>query len=254
MTEKKKTTKDNAFFDALTNRDIRLLQKRSFLLHIFFDIVLVSVIFSLMILNAYNAIRPVPVVVTNATTGHVTVVEDTTAPAEVSLITANEFIRTYIQKRSAQDPDIAKNQAYVYSNMQTPRFTAIIEAEKTDAGKHQKYFDKNIKADFYIENISITGDRKPGGQLTVIGTGNMFFRPAVGFDGDYRNFQKVPCFFQATLEVHQQRVKIPWGLLIDYYKIDYFEDDDLLKAFLLKAKIEFKKTGEGEVEDGGQQQ
>ena len=88
--------------------------------------------------------------------------------------------------------------------------------------------------------------RKIGGKLTVIGTGAMFFRPAVGFDGDYKNFQKVPCFFQATLEVHQQREQIPWGILIDYYKIDYFEDDDLLKAFLLKAKIDFKKKLEDE--------
>lgn len=242
MVEKKKETKAEAFFESISNRDIRRLQRRSLIIHIGFDLVLVFFIFSLMILNAYNSIRPLPVIVTNAETGHVTVVEDTTAPAEVSLVTAQEFMRTYIQKRSAQDPDIAKNQAYVYSKMQTPRFTEIITAERADAGKHDKYFDKNIKADFYIENISITGDRKIGGKLTVIGTGAMFFRPAVGFDGDYKNFQKVPCFFQATLEVHQQREQIPWGLLLDYYKIDYFEDDDLLKAFLLKAKIDFKKN------------
>ncbi|MDX9801788.1 MAG: hypothetical protein RBT69_10685 [Spirochaetia bacterium] len=242
MTEKKKVSKATAFFDVVTNRDIRVLRKRFFIIHIFFDLVMMFMIASLVVLNAFNAIRPVPVIVTNSKTGHVTFVEDTTAPVETTRITITEFMRTYIQKRSAQDPDIASNQAYVYSNMQTPRFTAILDAERADAGKHQKYFEKNIKADFHIENIKISGDRKIGGKLTIIGTGSMYFRPAVGFDGDYENFQKIPCFFQASVEVHEQRIKIPWGLLMDYYKIDYFEDDELLKAFLLKTKIEFSKN------------
>lgn len=255
MTEKKKTSKSTAFFDVITNRDVRVLRKRFFVIHIFFDLAMLFMIASLVVLNAFNAIRPVPVIVTNSKTGHVTYVEDTTAPAETTKITATEFMRTYIQKRSAQDPDIAANQAYVYSNMQTPRFTAILDAERADAGKHQKYFDKNIKADFYIDHIKISGDRKIGGILTIIGTGTMYFRPAVGFDGDYSNFQKIPCFFQSSVEVHEQRAKIPWGLLMDYYKIDFFEDSDLLKAFLLKTKIEFTNQGEKtedpeEVEDG----
>lgn len=252
----KTRSKPEGFFEVVKYRDIRLLQKKSFIIHVFFDLVLIFIVFALIIMNAYQSIRPVPVVVTNAQTGHVTFVEDTKAPAEVSKITVTEFMRTYIQKRSAQDPDIANNQAYVYSNMQTPRFTKIIDAERTDAGKHQKYFDKNIKADFYIDKINISGKRKEGGMLTVIGTGYMYFRPAVGFDGDYSNFQKIPCFYQANIEVHQQRVKIPWGILIDYYKIDFFEDDDLLNAFLLKAKIEFSDKPEEaeEVKNAGEKE
>lgn len=249
MVENNKTkSRSEAFFEVLSHRDVRLLQKKSFIVHIFFDIVLVLIIFMLILMNAYSSIRPVPVVLTNAQTGHVTYVEDTKAPLEVSEITVKEFMRTYIQKRSAQDPDIAANHSFVYTNMQTPRFSKILDADREDAGKHQKYFDKNIKADFYIENIKISGEKKAGGKLTVIGTGYMYFRPAVGFDGDYNNFQKIPCFYQAGIEVHEQRVKIPWGILIDYYKIDYFQDDDLLKAFLMKARIEFSENA---VEEAG---
>jgi len=249
MTQKNKSSKAAAFFDNIKRRDIRTLQKRFFAVHIGFDLVLLFIIGGLIIANAFNQLRPVPVIVTNSKTGHVTYIENTEAPAETTLVTVEEFMRTYIQKRSAQDPDVAANHAYVYSRMQTPRFSTILDAERTDAGKHSRYFDKNIKADFYIEHIKISGNRSTGNTLTVIGVGNMYFRPAVGFDGDYGNFQRVPCFFQASVEVHEQRRQIPWGLLIDYYKIDYFEDDDLLKAFLLKAKIEFSGTSADEEDE-----
>lgn len=243
---KKQKKKDQGimnFFGTISNRDVRLLRKRYLLIHLLFDAVLVLIIFALLAVNAFNQIRPLPVIVTNSQTGHVTYVEDTTAPAFTTDVTVTEFMRKYIQMRSAQDPDVAKNQAYVYSHMQTPRLTQILTAERADAGKHDKFYKKNIKADFHIENIKISGDKKIGGELTIIGTGSMFFRPAVGFDGDYKNFHKIPCFFQATAKVLEQRKKIPWGLLLDYYKIDYFEDDDLLKAFLLKAKIDFNDKG-----------
>ena len=236
------------FFGNIPYRDVRRLRSLLLAIHIIFDIVLLLIIGALLAVNAFNQVRPLPVIVTNSKTGHVTFVQDTTAPAFTTDITVTEFMRTYIQKRSAQDPDIAQNQAYVYSHMQTPRLTEILTAERTDAGKHQKYFDKNVKADFEIDQIKINGDKKIGGELTVIGTGKMVFRPAVGFDGDNKNIHVIPCFFQSTVKVYEQRKKIPWGLLLDYYRIDFFEDNDLLRAFLLKANIDLSSEGDVNVQ------
>ncbi len=238
--EKSKAT---GFFETLTRRDVRLLRKRNFILMISKDLVFFLIILFLIIWNALASLRPVPVIVTNSETGQVRIVKDTLPAESVSDISVKAFMDDFINFYSTQDPDAAINLSKAYK-MMTPTLAEILDSERVDAGKAEKYAGKNIKSDFYSDRISISGDRKVGGELTILGTGTMFFRPQVGFNGDYGNFRKVALFFQAKVKVFQQVVRIPYGMLIDYYKIDYFEDEELLKAFLLKAKVNFEGKGE----------
>lgn len=248
MAEKKKQpqkkSKGESFFNSITNRDVRTLQKRTFSLYIVKDIVFIIIIGFLVIWLAAKDLQPVPVIVTNAETGQVRVVKETLAPDRTNDIMVKHFTQRFIELYSSQDPDIAINLSKAYG-MMTPSLAKIFEKERKDAEKPKKWFDKNVKSDFFIDKIKIRGDYKVDGELAVIGTGSFFFRPAVGFDGDYSNFKKFPAFFQAKIKVVSQNPKMVYGLLMDYYKIDYFEDRELLEAFLLKAKIDFNAEDTG---------
>lgn len=155
-------------------------------------------------------------------------------------------LRLFVQKFSAlyseQSPEIARNLAEAYNYM-TPRYQQILLAKRVDAGRVDKSFDKNVKSDLVINKMKIGNEvRKIGTMLTVKATGSMSFRPMVGWDGSEDTYKesKVRAFLQMSVMVVPVTDKTPWGLLVDHYTIDYFVDDELLKAYLLERKIDME--------------
>lgn len=166
------------------------------------------------------------------------------APTQVSDITVSVFLQRFIELYSAQTPDAALTIAEAY-NLMTPKLQQVLSAERADAGRSDKWYDKNVKSDYIMEGLQIAREREEGEPFTVQVLGKFAFRPAVGFNGDYRPYEAgtLWVYIQAALVPVPVTEKSTSGLLVDYYQINYFNDEELRKAYLLKRNILF---GEGQ--------
>lgn len=161
---------------------------------------------------------------------------------EIGDETMKLFVKRFAALYSEQSPEIARNLAEAY-NLMTPRYQQILLAKRVDAGKVDRWYDKNVKSDIVVNKMKVGDEqRKVGTVIPVKGTATMTFRPMVGWNGNEETFKesKVRAFFQMSLMVVPVTEKTPWGLLVDHYTIDYFADDELLKAYLLERKIDME--------------
>jgi len=160
--------------------------------------------------------------------------------AELSDIAVASFMSRFIELYSAQSPDAALTIADAY-NLMTPRLQQVLSAERADAGRAVKWQDKNIRSDLFMENVSMDRVRGEGRPFAAQALARLIFRPAVGFGGDYRPFEasSLWTYIQFSLVPVPVTEKTPSGLLVDFYQIHYFNDEELRKAFLLKRNILF---------------
>ncbi len=153
------------------------------------------------------------------------------------------FVNTFVKLYSEQSPDIAQNLSEAYK-MMTPRLQEILLARKIDGGKADKWFDKNIKSDIVFEKYRIDSEKMDSGEIIVImGFADAKFRPAVAFNGDYSPYSgsELFGFYQMSAVIVPVTEKTPHGLLVDYFQIDWFENPELRKAYLLERNISLTK-------------
>ncbi len=234
-----KKTKSEKFFGMFTSADVKKAGQTKTIMAIILIAVLVLVIFFQSIIIAASTIQPLPVIEVCRQTGEVTIYRKVVASDETDDILVKFFVEKFAKLYSEQSPDAMKNFADAY-NMMTPALQKILDAEGKDANRAVAYSQKNVKADFFLDKIQISGDYKKNGKgLQFLATGYIYFRPAVGFDGDYTKYEKmkVYTFLQGSLFFYGHSERVPYGLLMDYFKIDYFEGKDLLDIFLMKSKI-----------------
>lgn len=160
--------------------------------------------------------------------------------ADLSDIAVTSFLSRFIELYSAQSPDAALTIAEAY-NLMTPRLQQVLSAERADAGRAVKWQDKNIRSDLFMEKVSIDRIREEGTPFAAQTLARLIFRPAVGFGGDYRPYEasSLWTYIQFSLVPVPVTDKTPFGLLVDFYQIHYFNDEELRNAFLLKRNILF---------------
>jgi len=154
------------------------------------------------------------------------------------------FLDHFVTRYSSQRPDAAIAIAEAYS-MMTPRLQQVLLAERADIDRIGKWMNQNIQSDFSREKVRVTaGD---DGRITIQALGTFIFRPAVGFDGDHHAYKNsvLYAFIQAALLPVPVTETTPYGLLVDFYRIQFFDDADARKAFLLKRGITFSEIGDG---------
>lgn len=148
------------------------------------------------------------------------------------------FLEQFVDRYSAQRPDAATAIAEAYG-MMTPRLQQVLLAERADAGRAEKWMNQNIRSDFVREKARIAEGEE--GRLTVEMLGKFIFRPAVGFDGDHRPYEGAAlyAYLHAALLSVPVTAATPYGLLVDFYQIRFFDDAGMRDAFLLKRHIVF---------------
>ncbi len=153
------------------------------------------------------------------------------------------FIDQFVDRYSAQRPDAAVAIAEAYG-MMTPRLQQVLLAERADAGRAEKWMNQNIRSDFLREKARLSAGEE--GRLTVEMLGKFVFRPAVGFAGDHRPYERstLYAYVHAALQPVPVTAVTPYGLLVDFYQIRFFDDPDLRQAFLLKRDIVFPEEAE----------
>ncbi len=148
------------------------------------------------------------------------------------------FVDQFVDRYSAQRPDAAVAIAEAYG-MMTPRLQQVLLAERADAGRAEKWMNQNIRSDFVREKARISNGEE--GRVTVEVLGRFIFRPAVGFDGDQRPYERstLYAYVHAALLPVPVTAATPYGLLVDFYQIRFFDDAGLRDAFLLKRNLVF---------------
>ena len=152
---------------------------------------------------------------------------------------AGEFVQRYINKYHMPNPNIALNLPEAYE-MMTTRLQKIRLAEKVDAGRIQKDVTLDYQGDFYIDKMEVKGEFQEGETAYIRGTGSFYMRPVKGFAGNYKEAIETKVFFQVNVIMTKVKndfnevVTIP---LVDYDEMNYFKNEDLLKAFMLKRNI-----------------
>lgn len=187
----------------------------------------ILLIVALLIAIAHKTLSPAPVVTRCDRTGESLIHGSTVTPEGTNEQAVRFFLRRflslYIQKERTTEA------AEELSYMVTPAFEKVLQF---DAWKPPRWEDREVETDFIVRTLRMSGDTANGNTIQVMGTGDLIFRPKADLAASGATAETVAVFFQATVFVYRVSEKTPHGLMTHWLNLVFFENEELLKAFL----------------------
>ena len=121
----------------------------------------------------------------------------------------------------------------LYRLLIDPKIPYIKAARKTMITPEE--WDKaHLQADFKVEKITF---KKINENIEVAGTGAYTFFPEPGFEAK-DEVADVPIFFTATLIPHEMTERVPFGLLLYKFRMEFFTSRELRDKFINEMDLE----------------
>jgi len=207
-------------------------KKHRLLLGIGFGVIGVLVLTAIVLVAAivHRAVQPSTVIVRCAENGAAVIANPAAPDAPRDEKAVRYFLERFFTAYFARE---RKEEGASVERMISPAFTRTASA----SWQPPQWEDEELRAVVTVHRLTLSGEPTAGRTLQVMGTAEALFTPRVRLEASDVQEVSVPFFFQATLFVEPLSERIPYGLLVHWLEVRFFENDDLLKTFLEKAEV-----------------
>ncbi len=178
----------------------------------------------------HRAVQPSTVIVRCAASGAVDIAPAVSAEAPrddkaVKFFLERFFTAYFARERKDEDASVER--------MISPAFTRAASA----SWQPPQWEDEALRAVVTVHRLSRSGEPTAGRTLQVMGTAEVLFTPRARLEAADVHEVSVPFFFQVTLFVEPLSERVPYGFLVHWADVRFFENDELLNIFLEKAEV-----------------
>lgn len=235
--------KSDKFFQELKARDV-LKQKRIALIAVSAALVisLVSNIILGFIMYA-QLIQPVPVIAFDKKGKMLAFPADETREWKTNDVRIRAFLERFLKLYAGFSPQ-PKEDLTKALNMMVGKIVDIEMREDYIQNKIDKFTGSKLQSSAEITDIKITGGMEPGESIYAYGIARLDIEsiPLKGIEDLAVEERTQWVFFQIRMGVYEYTKLSPWGLRIDYKKLDFFQNKEELETLLMKNDITFEET------------
>lgn len=185
----------------------------------------------LLALIVHRAVQPSTVIVRCAASGAVDIAPAVSAEAPRDDKALKFFLERFFTAYFSRE---RKEEGASVERMISPAFTRAASA----SWQPPQWEDEELRAVVTVHRFTLSGEPAAGRTLQVMGTAEALFTPRARLEAADAREVSVPFFFQVTLFVEPLSERVPYGFLVHWLEVRFFENDELLKTFLEKAEVQ----------------